>query len=136
MRASQVALSVNRSVGSNSATPRTAACQAPLSMNSPGKNTGVACHFLLERIFPTQGSNPGCLPHCRQSLYCVSRQVALVLKNLPANAGDAGRSTGRGNDPPPQYSCPENPMDRGACWAAVHSHKEPNTTEQLSSHTI
>ena len=27
--------------------------------NSPGKNTGVVCHFLLQGIFPTQGSNPG-----------------------------------------------------------------------------
>ena len=33
--------------------------------NSPGKNTGVGCHFLLQGIFPTQGSNPGLL-HCRQ----------------------------------------------------------------------
>ena len=32
--------------------------------NSPGKNTGVVCHFLLQGIFPTQGSNPG-LPQCR-----------------------------------------------------------------------
>ena len=35
--------------------------------DSPGKNTGVGCHFLLQGIFPTQGSNPG-LPHCRQPL--------------------------------------------------------------------
>ena len=35
--------------------------------DSPGKNTGVGCHFLLQGIFPTQGSNPG-LPHCRQTL--------------------------------------------------------------------
>ena len=34
----------------------------------PGKNTGVDCHFLLQRIFPTQGLNPGLL-HCRQILY-------------------------------------------------------------------
>ena len=34
----------------------------------PGKSTGVGCHFLLQRIFPTQGSNPGLL-HCRQTLY-------------------------------------------------------------------
>jgi len=27
---------------------------------------------------------------------------------------------GEGNDNPPQYSCPENPMDRGTWWAAVH----------------
>ena len=33
--------------------------------NSPGKNTGVDCHFLLQGIFPTQGSNP-CLLHLLQ----------------------------------------------------------------------
>ena len=38
-----------------------------------GKSTGVGCHFLLHRIFPTQGSNPG-FPHCRQTLYCLSYQ--------------------------------------------------------------
>ena len=32
--------------------------------DSPGKNTGVGCHALLQGIFPTQGTNPG-LPHCR-----------------------------------------------------------------------
>ena len=32
--------------------------------DSPGKNTRMDCHALLQRIFPTQGSNPG-LPHCR-----------------------------------------------------------------------
>ena len=49
------------------ATPWTVAHQAPLSMGFPGKNTGVGCHFLLQGIFPTQGSNPGVL-HCRQTL--------------------------------------------------------------------
>ena len=41
--------------------------------DSPGKNTGVGCHALLQGIFPTQGSNPG-LPHCRQVLYHLSHQ--------------------------------------------------------------
>ena len=36
-------------------------------LDSQGKNTGVGCRFLLQGIFPTQGSNPG-LPHCRQML--------------------------------------------------------------------
>ena len=45
-------------------TPCTTACQAPLSWGSPGKNTGVGCHFLLQGIFPTQGLSPR-LPHCR-----------------------------------------------------------------------
>ena len=33
--------------------------------DSPGKNTGVGCHALLQGIFPTQGSNPGLL-HCQE----------------------------------------------------------------------
>ena len=39
--------------------------------DSPGKSTGVGCHFLLQEIFPIQGLNPGLL-HCRQTLYCLS----------------------------------------------------------------
>ena len=35
----------------------TVACQAPLSVGSPGKNTAVGCHFLLQGTFPTQGVN-------------------------------------------------------------------------------
>ena len=41
--------------------------------DSPGKNTGMSCHALLQEIFPAQGSNPG-LPHCRQILYYLSHQ--------------------------------------------------------------
>ena len=37
------------------AAPWTVACQVPLSMGFPGKNTGVGCHFLLQEIFLTQG---------------------------------------------------------------------------------
>ena len=49
-----------------------------------------------------------------------------MVKNLPANAGNeglipgSGRSSGEGNGNPFQYSCLENPMDRGAWWATVH----------------
>ena len=49
-----------------------------------------------------------------------------MVKNPPANAGDMGlipnmeRSPGEGNGNPLQYSCLENPMDRGVCWAIVH----------------
>ena len=49
-----------------------------------------------------------------------------VVKNLPAKAGDKGlipglgRSPGEGNGNSRQYSCLENPMDRGAWWTAVH----------------
>ena len=56
-------------------------------------------------------------------------QVVLVVKNPPANAGDirdtgsipgSGRSPGGGHGNPLQYSCLENPMNRGAWWATVH----------------
>ena len=56
-------------------------------------------------------------------------QMALVVKNLPANAGDtrdvgsvlrSGKSPGGGNGNPLQYSCLENSMDRGAWWATAH----------------
>ena len=46
--------------------------------DSPGKNTGVGCHSLFQRIFPTQGLNPGLL-HCRWILYQLSLE-GLVLK--------------------------------------------------------
>ena len=46
----------------------------------PGKGTGVGCHFLLQRIFPTQGANPG-LPYCRHTLYRLSHQGSLSLNN-------------------------------------------------------
>ena len=53
-------------------TPWTVAHQALLSMGFSGKNPGVHNHFLLQRIFPTQGMKL-CLPyllHCRRILYC------------------------------------------------------------------
>ena len=49
-----------------------------------------------------------------------------VVKNLATNEGDtgsipgSGRSPGEGNDNPLQYSCLENPMDRGAWQVTVH----------------
>ena len=56
----------NLLVVSNSLRPMD--CSQPGSSvhgDSPGKNTGVGCHVLLQGIFPIQGSNPGLL-HCRQ----------------------------------------------------------------------
>ena len=46
--------------------------------DSPGKNTGVGCHFLLQGIFPTKGSNPS-LPLCRQALYHLSHQGSPLI---------------------------------------------------------
>ena len=45
-------------------TPWTVAHQAPCPWDFPGKNTGVGCHFLLQGILPTQGSNPHLLSMC------------------------------------------------------------------------
>ena len=51
-----------------------------------------------------------------------------VLDSIPGS----GRSPGEGNGNPLQYSCPENPTDRGACWARVHGVAESDTAKQLT----
>ena len=60
-------------------TPWTVACQALLSMNSLGKNTGVGFHFLLQGLFPTQGSNLHLFVSCidRWVLYQLSHREAI-----------------------------------------------------------
>ena len=63
------------------------------------------------------------------STFTRASQVALVVKNLPAKAGEvrdagsipgSGRSHREGHGNPLWYSCLENPMDRGTWWATVH----------------
>ena len=66
-------------------------------------------------------------------------QIALVVKSLPAHIGDirdktwtwswAGKIPGERHGNPLQYSCLENPRDRGAWQAVVQSRKELNMTE-------
>ena len=73
-------------------------------------------------------------------------QLALVVKNLPANAGDtrdmglipgSERSSGEGHGSPLQYSCLENPMDREASWATVHrTAKSWAVMKQISVHGV
>ena len=67
-----------------------------------------------------------------------SSHTALVVKNMPADAGDirdagsipgSGRSPGGEHGNPLQYSCLENPMDRGAWLATVHGVTESDTTK-------
>ena len=66
----------------------------------------------------------------------MASQVALEVKNLPANTGDIrdvglipgpGRSSGEENGNPLQYSCLENPMDRGAWQTTVHGAAKSQT---------
>ena len=80
--------------------------------------------------------------HKRSYNHTGASQVVLVVKNLPANAGDfrdvgsipgLGRSSGGGHDNPLQHSCLENPMDRGAWRAVVHSISW-RWLKQLSAH--
>ena len=69
-------------------------------------------------------------------------QVALVVKNPPANEGDirdagsvpeSGRPSGRGHGNPLQYPCLENPMDRGAWWVALDSVTKNAAAKSLQS---
>ena len=71
-------------------------------------------------------------------------QVALVVKNHPANAEDIidaglipglGRSPVEGHGNPFQYSCLENPMDRGALQATVHRVTQSRTRLSNLGHT-
>ena len=71
--------------------------------------------------------------------------VCSVVKNPPANAGDTGdasstpnlgRSPGEGNGNSLQYSCLENPMDKGGWWATVHRVAKSQTVlKRLRMHT-
>ena len=101
-----------------------------------GKSTGVGCHFLLQGIFPTQGSNPG-LSLCRQMLYRLSHPGGSDAKASAHNARDLGslpgwgRSPGEGNGNPLQYSCrhpaPTRPPESGS--------KNQTKTAQISPYT-
>ena len=89
---------------------------------------GVAVMFLKVLKEPDSfhliaPQTPGC------NLPLGASQVAIVVKNPPANAGDkgdvsstpgSGRSPGGGHGNSLQYSCLENPMDRGSWWSMVH----------------
>ena len=73
-------------------------------------------------------------------MYAWDFPCGLVVKNLPANAGDvglipgSGGSPGEGNGHPLQYSCLGNLMDRGAWQAMVHGvAKELDITYQLNN---
>ena len=108
--------------------------------NSPGKNTGMGSHSLLHGSFwPRNWTQVSCR-------WTPASQVALVEKDLPANAGDvkdsglipgSGISPGGGHGNPLQYSYLENTIDRGAWRAIVHRVAKSQTQlKQLSTHTF
>ena len=65
--------------------------------DSPGRNTGVGRHALLQRIFPTHGSNPG-LPHCRQIL------LSSEPSGKPKNIGVGGYPFSRESSQPKNWT--------------------------------
>ena len=100
-------------------------------------NSGVLIyvHFVSCLIIPSQRHSPKFSSHfkalgfCPGLYFCWTSQVALVVKNLPSNAGDIrdtgllpglGRSPAGANGNTLQYSSLENPVDRGVWWATVH----------------
>ena len=99
-------------------TPWTVASQTSLSMGSPGKNTGVGCHFPAPGDLPDPGIKP----------------------TSPGSSALAGGlfffffTTSARNGNPLQCSCLENPRDGGAWWAAVHGVAQSRTRlKRLSS---
>ena len=118
------------------------------------QTTSLSTPVSLPGEFHGQGSLVGYSPWGRKELdtterlthththTCIFRavQVALVVKNWPISAGDireagsisgSGRSPGGGHGNALQYSCLEDPMDRGAWRVTVHGiAKESDTTKQ------
>ena len=127
----------------------------PLPWDSPGKNTGVGCHFLLQYMKvknesevahssltpsdPMDCSLPGCSV---RGIFQARVLEWVAIAGFPTgsdgqasvcNTGDpgsipgSGRSSGEGNGNPLQYPCLENPMDRGAWRAVVHGVEKSQT---------
>ena len=123
-------------VMSDSATPWTVTCQAPLSMQFYRQEYWRGLSFLLQGIFPTQGLNPHLLcllywqayslplSHLGSSYWIIRKHLVNIYMCLPqwlngkesvCNAGDTGlnpgsrRSPGGGNGNPLKYSCLEIP---------------------------
>ena len=101
-------------------------CSPPGSIHgdSPGKNTGVGCHALLQGIFPTQGSNPG-LPHCRHVVYHLSHQGSpRILEWVGSHVPSPGELPNPGIKP-------GSPTLQAACLPAKLSGKPLNMGQTL-----
>ena len=127
----------------------------PVVMISSQVSRVSAVFSWLCRFFTAAGLSSSCvtrglLSSCRflivvASVVAGASQVTLVVKNLPAKAGDIrdwglvprlGRSPGGGNGNPLQYSCLENPIDRGTWRATVHGvTKSWTRLKRLPMHT-
>ena len=71
-------------------------------------------------------------------LFCFVLALAFAFFKLEYNQSDSwvGKSPGERSGSPLQYSCLENPMDKGAWWATVHGVSESDMIKQLTSTTI
>ena len=91
-------------------------CISQLGFHSSGS---FCFHVILSHVWGFPGVSDG-------------KESACNIGDLNLISG-SGRSPGEGNGNPLQYSCLENPMDRGAWWAAVHwVTKESDTTERVT----
>ena len=122
---------LSHSVVSNSLRPHD--CSPPGSSvhgDSPGKNTGVGCHALLQGIFPTQESNLGLL-HCRQILYRVRYKgnSKKVIKHMEKKKKEVRVLVTR--------SCPTlcDPMDCSPPGSSVHG-DSPGKNTRVGCHAL
>ena len=106
-----------------------------------GRGLAAGAIYGQQQIIQVTGPSlfPLSTPKNINKLYIWASQVALVVKNLPANAGDmreaglicgSGRSPGQGPGNPLQGSCLESHTDRGAWWATVHRLEELDMTKE------
>ena len=92
----------------------------------------------VKSVLSKGARSPVLFPRCPACWAPCASHMAPMLKDPPVNARDIrdlglipglGRSPGRGQGNPLQYSCLENPMERGAWWARVHGVTESDMTE-------
>ena len=91
----------------------------------PGKNTRVGCHFLLQGIIPTQGSNPGLL-HCRQTPYWLSHEGSSEVAIFSPKPGPT---------PDPIRSSTGNPQGRQPTgWEHRPTHQQTGCLKSSWAH--